>query len=105
MLETIPPGEIHGTAIVDPTVDLGADVSIGAYAVIGPRVVIGPGTRIGPHAVIHRDTVIGEQCSIHQGASLGDDPQDLKFDGEHSELHLGARTVVREFCTINRGTA
>ncbi|MGH7468138.1 MAG: acyl-ACP--UDP-N-acetylglucosamine O-acyltransferase [Longimicrobiales bacterium] len=104
MIETLPPGEIHSSAVVDPGTELAADVAIGAYAVIGPRVVIGAGTRIGPHAVIHQDTVIGEQCAIHQGASLGNDPQDLKYGGEHSELHVGARTVIREFCTINRGT-
>jgi UDP-N-acetylglucosamine acyltransferase len=101
MLETL----IHSSAVVDPGAELAADVAVGAYAVIGPRVVIGAGTRIGPHAVIHQDTTIGEQCAIHQGASLGNDPQDLKYGGEHSELHVGARTVIREFCTINRGTA
>lgn len=105
MLETLPRGEIHATAIIDPSAEIGPGAAIGAYAVIGPRVVIGAGARIGPHAVIHRDTTIGEQCAIHQGASLGNDPQDLKFGGEHSELIVGARTVVREFCTINRGTA
>jgi UDP-N-acetylglucosamine acyltransferase len=105
MLETLPTGQIHSTAIVDPGAELGADVTIDPYAVIGPRVVIGAGSRIGPHAVIHRDTILGEQCQIHQGASLGNDPQDLKFDGEHSELYVGARTVIREFCTINRGTS
>jgi UDP-N-acetylglucosamine acyltransferase len=105
MLEIIPPGQIHATAIIDPSVELGADVTIDAYAVIGPRVVIGAGSRIGPHAVIHRNTVLAEQCVIHQGASLGNDPQDLKFKGEHSELYIGARTEIREFCTINRGTA
>ena len=105
MLETMPSGEIHSTAIVDPGAEIGADVSIGAYAVIGPNVVIGAGSRIGPHAVIHCNTFIGEQCAIHQGASLGNDPQDLKYNGEPSELHIGTRTVVREYCTINRGTA
>jgi UDP-N-acetylglucosamine acyltransferase len=105
MIETLIPGEIHNTAVVDPGAELAADVAVGAYAVIGPRVVIGAGTRVGPHAVIHRDTVIGERCEIHQGASLGNDPQDLKYNGEHSELQIGARTVIREFCTINRGTS
>jgi UDP-N-acetylglucosamine acyltransferase len=105
MLDTITPGEIHSTAIVDASADIGADVSIGPYAVIGPNVRIGNGARIGPHVVVHRDTIIGEQCSIHQGTSLGNDPQDLKYGGEHSELHIGTRTVVREFCTLNRGTA
>ena len=105
VLETLSPGEIHNTAVIDASAELAADVSVGAYAVIGPRVVVGAGTRIGPHAVIHRDTVVHEQCYIHQGASLGNDPQDLKYAGEPSVLIIGPRTVVREFCTINRGTA
>lgn len=104
VLATLPPGEIHNTAIIEPTAELAPDVSIGAYAVIGPHVVIGAGARIGPHVVIHRDTTVGAHCYIHQGASIGNDPQDLKYAGEASELVIGARTVVREFCTINRGT-
>ncbi|MEX2282384.1 MAG: acyl-ACP--UDP-N-acetylglucosamine O-acyltransferase [Gemmatimonadota bacterium] len=104
MLETATPDEIHSTAIVDPTADIGANVSVGAYAVIGPNVRIGAGTRIAPHAVLHRDTTIGEDCLIHQAASVGGDPQDLKYAGEKSELHIGARTIIREFCTLNRGT-
>src|SRR5262245_60316140 len=105
MLETLPSGEIHSTAIIDASADIAPDASIGAYAVIGPHVVIGAGARIGPHVVIHRDTLVGENCAVHQGASLGNDPQDLKYDGEPSVLVVGARTVIREFCTINRGTA
>src|SRR5262245_22015701 len=104
MIVQIVPGEIHATAIVDPSAEIAPDASIGAYAVVGPRVVIGAGARIGPHAVVHQDTIIGEQCAIHQGVSLGNDPQDLKYNGEHSELIIGPRTVIREYCTINRGT-
>ena len=105
MLETATPNDIHSSAVIDPSADIGLNVSIGAYAVIGPNVRIGAGARIGPHAVVHRDTTIGEDCVIHQGASLGNDPQDLKYAGEKSELIIGARTVIREFCTVNRGTS
>ncbi len=105
MLETATPDDIHSSVIVDPSADVGPAVSIGAYSVIGPNVRIGAGARVGPHVVIHRDTTIGEACVIHQGASLGNDPQDLKYAGEKSELLIGARTVIREFCTVNRGTA
>jgi UDP-N-acetylglucosamine acyltransferase len=105
MLETATPNDIHSSAVIDPSADIGLNVSIGAYAVIGPNVRIGAGARIGPHAVVHRDTTIGEDCVIHQGASLGNDPQDLKYAGEKSELIVGARTVIREFCTVNRGTS
>src|SRR5512132_609610 len=95
--------QIHPTAVVDDNVDFGADVVVGAYAVIGPNVRVGNGTVIGPHVQIVRDTTIGESCSIHHGAALGGDPQDLKYGGEHTELIVGDRTVIREFVTLNRG--
>ncbi len=97
--------EVHATAVVDATVDLGAEVTVGPYAIVGPNVVIGDGTSIGPHVVIERDTVIGQACRIHAGAVLGGDPQDLKYMGESSRLVVGDRTVIREFVTLNRGTA
>jgi len=105
MRGTLSAGEIHATAIVDPSAEIGADVVIGPYAVIGPRVVIGAGSRIGPHAVLHQDVRLGRDVQVHQGASLGNDPQDLKYRGEPSELIVGDRTIIREFCTLNRGTA
>jgi len=105
MRGTLQAAEIHATAIVDPGAEIGAGVVIGPYAVIGPRVVIGSGCRIGPHAVLHQDTRLGRDVQVHHGASLGNDPQDLKYRGEHSELIVGDRTVIREFCTLNRGTA
>lgn len=97
--------EVHATAVLDPTVELGADVVIGPYCVVGPNVVIGDGARIGAHVVIERDTAIGAGCVVHAGAVLGGDPQDLKYGGEPSRLEIGARTVVREFVTLNRGTS
>lgn len=100
MLET----QIHPTAVIDDTAELGADVVVGAYTVIGPNVRIGAGTTIGPHVHIVRDTVLGESCSVHHGAAVGGDPQDLKYAGEKTELIVGDRTVIREFVTLNRGT-
>lgn len=100
-----PLAEVHPTAVIDPTAELGTDVTVGPYSVIGPDVVIGNGTRIGPHVLIERDTIIGAECQIHKGAVLGTDPQDLKFEGERTQLIIGDRTVVREFATLNRGTA
>ncbi len=100
-----PLAEVHPTAVIDPTAELGTDVTVGPYSVIGPNVVIGNGTRIGPHVLIERDTIIGAECQIHKGAVLGTDPQDLKFQGERTQLIIGDRTVVREFATLNRGTA
>ncbi|HEX7120461.1 MAG TPA: acyl-ACP--UDP-N-acetylglucosamine O-acyltransferase [Longimicrobiales bacterium] len=100
-----PLAEVHPTAVIDPSAELGADVVVGPYAVIGPNVVIGSGTQVGPHVLIERDTVIGAECRIHKGAVLGTDPQDLKFSGEPTKLIIGDRTVVREYATLNRGTA
>jgi UDP-N-acetylglucosamine acyltransferase len=95
---------IHPSAVVHDGAELAPDVTVGPGTVIGPGVVIGRGTRIGTHALIERDTIIGEECVIHHGAVLGTDPQDLKYDGERTELVVGDRTVIREYATLNRGT-
>jgi UDP-N-acetylglucosamine acyltransferase len=95
----------HPTAVIDPGAELGAGVAVGPYAVIGPGVVIGAGTRIGPHVCIERDTTIGRECTIHAGAVIGGDAQDLKYGGEAAVLTIGDRTTIREFATLNRGTA
>lgn len=97
--------EIHASAVIDDSAEIGAGVRIAPYAVIGPNVVIGAGTHVGAHVVIERDTVIGTNCRLHPGAALGGDPQDLKYAGESSRLTVGDRTVVREFATLNRGSA
>jgi UDP-N-acetylglucosamine acyltransferase len=78
---------------------------VGPYAIIGPRVHVGDGTDVGPHVLIERDTSVGEDCRLSNGAVLGTDPQDLKFQGESTTLTVGDRTVIREFATLNRGTS
>jgi UDP-N-acetylglucosamine acyltransferase len=98
------PASIHPTAQVDPAAVIGANVGIGAYSVIGADVHVGEGTTIGPHVVIEGPTRIGRDNRIAQFASLGGDPQDKKFGGEHTELVIGDRNLIREFVTINRGT-
>lgn len=98
------PASIHPTAQVDPAAVIGANVGIGAYSVIGADVHVGEGTVIGPHVVIEGPTRIGRDNRIAQFASLGGDPQDKKFGGEHTELVIGDRNLIREFVTINRGT-
>ncbi len=98
------PASIHPTAQVDPAAIIGANVGIGAYSVIGADVHVGEGTTIGPHVVIEGPTRIGRDNRIAQFASLGGDPQDKKFGGEHTELVIGDRNLIREFVTINRGT-
>lgn len=95
---------IHATAIVDPSVTLGDDVRIGPYVIVGPGVSIGAGTRIAAHAMLEQDTSIGERCAIHCGAVLGGDPQDLKYQGEHTTCVVGNDTVIREYVTVSRGT-
>ncbi|QNK02427.1 acyl-ACP--UDP-N-acetylglucosamine O-acyltransferase [Dyella telluris] len=95
---------IHPTAQIDPTAVIGDNVSIGAFTVVGADVHIGDGTVIGPHVVIQGPTRIGRENRISQFASLGGDPQDKKFAGEHTELVIGDRNQIREYVTINRGT-
>jgi len=97
--------EIHDTAIVDEGAELGAGVRVGPYAIIGPGVTVGANSRIGPRVLIERDTTVGAGCRIANGAVLGTDPQDLKYEGERTWLKVGDRTVIREFATLNRGTA
>lgn len=96
---------IHETAIVAKSALLADDVSIGAYSIIGENVCIGRGTRIASHVVIKGPTVIGEDNHFYQFCSIGDDPQDKKYAGEETRLHIGSRNTIREYCTINRGTA
>jgi UDP-N-acetylglucosamine acyltransferase len=95
---------IHNTAIVHEKARLGEGVEIGPYAIVGEQVVIGAGTRVGPHAVIEGWTEIGRDNRIFQFASVGAEPQDLKYRGEKSLLRIGDRNVIREFVTLHRGT-
>jgi UDP-N-acetylglucosamine acyltransferase len=97
-------GLIHPTAVIAPEAVLADDVRVGPYAVIGPGVEIGRGTVVGPHACIEGPTRIGEGNRIFQFASVGADPQDMKYRGETTRLEIGDRNVVRECATIHRGT-
>lgn len=95
---------IHPTALIDRTANIDSNVEIGAYTVVGPDVTIAAGCRIGPHAVIEGPTTIGRDNHIFQFASIGAEPQDLKYKGEPTRLEIGERNSFRENCTINRGT-
>ena len=101
------PGEtqVHPTAIVDSAAELGRGVEVAPYAIVGPGVRVGDRTEIGPRAYLERDTTLGEDCRVAAGAVLGTDPQDQKYKSEPSVLEVGDRTVIREFATLNRGTA
>ena len=95
---------IHPAAFVDDQARLGEGVTIGPGAVIGPHVRIGDGTSVGSHALVTGWTKIGKDCRIHHAAVVGSPPQDLKYSGEPSYLEIGARTVIREYATLNLAT-
>ncbi|KEA64366.1 Acyl-[acyl-carrier-protein]--UDP-N- acetylglucosamine O-acyltransferase [Marinobacterium lacunae] len=95
---------IHPQAIVEPGAKLAEDVEVGPWSYIGADVEIGAGTCIGPHVVIKGPTVIGEGNRIFQFASVGEECQDKKYNGEPTRLVIGDRNVIREGCTIHRGT-
>lgn len=95
---------IDSRAAVDPAARIAPGVIVGPFSVIGPDVEIDAGTWIGPHVVIRGPTKIGKDNKIYQFASIGDAPQDKKYDNEPTRLEIGDRNVIREGCTINRGT-
>jgi UDP-N-acetylglucosamine acyltransferase len=95
---------IHPTAVVFPGARIGSDVSIGPYTVIGEKVSIGDRCRIGHHVSIEGNTAIGSDCDISPFASIGGPPQDFTYRGEETRVEIGARTRVREYVTIHRGT-
>jgi UDP-N-acetylglucosamine acyltransferase len=95
---------IDSRAVISPQAQIAADVQIGPFSVIGADVVIGTGTWIGPHVVINGPTRIGAGNKIFQFASLGDAPQDKKYNGEPTRLEIGDRNIFRESVTVNRGT-
>ena len=96
---------IHPSAIIHPGARLGAKVSIGAYSIVGEHVEIGDDTRIGPHVVIEGRTRIGRNNRVFQFCSLGAAPQDKKYANEPTRLEIGDGNTIREFCTLNCGTA
>ena len=95
---------IHKTAILDPKTKIAANVSIGPYSVIGPDVEIGENTNIHSHVNISGHTKIGKGNTIYQFASIGSDPQDLKYNAEETKLIIGDKNTIREYVTINPGT-
>lgn len=96
---------IHPTAIVDPSAQIAPDSEVGPYTIVGANVTIDEGCWIGPHVVVKGPTYIGKNNKIYQFASVGEDPQDLKYAGEPTRLEIGDNNIIREYATINRGTA
>ncbi len=96
---------IDSHAIVDAKAKLAENVSVGPWTIIGPEVEVGYGTIIASHVVLKGPTRLGAYNKIYPFASIGDDPQDKKYQGEKTTLDIGDNNVIREYCTINRGTA
>lgn len=95
---------IHPQAIIDPSAKIADDVTIGPFTVIGANVEIDSGTTVASHVVINGPTKIGKDNRIFQFASVGEKPQDLKFNDDPTELIVGDRNTIREYVTLHRGT-
>ena len=95
---------IDDRALVDSGAKIGKDVAIGPFTIVESGVVIGPRTWIGPNVVIRRNTTIGAGNKIYQFSSVGEDPQYAGYRNEETYLQIGDRNVVREHCTLNRGS-
>jgi len=95
---------IHPTALISPDARLGEGVQIGAFAIIGEQCELGAGCVIAPRATLERNVTLAANVKIGSGSIIGGDPQDLKYQGEHTTVEIGENTTVREYTTINRGT-
>ena len=95
---------IHKTAIVDKKAEISGKAIIGPYSIVGPNVKIGEGAEIQSHVNITGNTIIGNNTKIFPFASVGTNPQDLKYKGEKTKLEIGSNNIIREHVTINTGT-
>ena len=95
---------IHKTAIIDKKAEISGNVKIGPYSIVGPNVKIGEGAEIQSHVNITGNTIIGNNTKIFPFASVGTNPQDLKYKGEKTKLEIGSNNIIREHVTINTGT-
>ncbi|MEI6740664.1 MAG: acyl-ACP--UDP-N-acetylglucosamine O-acyltransferase [Gemmatimonadaceae bacterium] len=97
--------QIHPSALVDSSAVLGTDVEVGPWAIIGPNCHVGDGSVISARATLERNVRLGRRVRVGMGAILGGDPQDLKYRGEETWVEIGDDSAVREYATVNRGTA
>lgn len=97
--------EIHPSALVEEGAEIGPGVRIGPFCHVGPLAKIGAGTELVSHVSVVGRTQIGENCQIYPFAAIGHPPQALRYQGEPSELIIGARTIIREYVTLHPGTA
>jgi UDP-N-acetylglucosamine acyltransferase len=100
----VTPMEAHPTAVISPRADIAPDARVGAYVVIEDDVQIGAGCEIGAHAVLKRFTTLGARNRVFEHATLGGEPQDVKFRGEPSRLLIGDDNLIREGVTIHRAS-
>jgi UDP-N-acetylglucosamine acyltransferase len=96
---------VHPTAIVSPDAQLGVGVEVGPFAIIGPGCVVGDECVVGARTTLERNVILAPRVRVGSGTILGGDPQDLKYRGEHTTVEIGEGTTIREYSTINRGTA
>lgn len=95
---------IHPAAIIEPGAEVDEGVTVGPFSIVNANVKIGSGTVVGPHVVINGPCSIGRDNRIYQFASIGEDPQDKKYNNEITRLEIGDRNIIREYCTVHRGT-
>jgi UDP-N-acetylglucosamine acyltransferase len=100
----VTPG-IHPTAVIDPSASLGSGIEVGPFVIIGPNVTVGDRCRLAARVTLERNVRLGTNVKIGVGSILGGDPQDLKYRDEETWVEVGSDTVIREYSTINRGTA
>jgi len=96
---------IHQTALVSKDAQLGDGVEIGPFAIIGEGCVVGDECIIGARTTLERNVILASNVHVGSGTILGGDPQDLKYRGEQTTVEIGEGTTIREYSTINRGTA
>ena len=97
--------KFHKTALISNNTKIGKNVTIGPYSIIDDNVIIGDNTVVYPYVHIKSNTIIGKNNKIFQGSVLGEDPQDLKYNGEKTFLEIGDNNTIRENCTLNKGTS
>ncbi len=97
--------KFHKTALINNNAKIGKNVTIGPYSIIDDNVIIGDNSVVYPYVHIKSNTIIGKNNKIFQGSVLGEDPQDLKYNGEKTFLEIGDNNTIRENCTLNKGTS
>lgn len=104
-MTALPDARVHPTALVEPGARLAPGVVVGPFCIVGAEAALGAGVELRSHVVVQGDTEVGEGTVVFPFAVLGEVPQDLKYAGERTRLRIGARNRIREYVTMNLGTA